>query len=59
MGSSNKSTGYELTELARAYYVFEANGYEVDVASPLGGQPRVVLDDDDMGEFDYAFLKAN
>ncbi|WBX71054.1 type 1 glutamine amidotransferase domain-containing protein [Tenacibaculum retecalamus] len=57
MGSSRKSTGYELTELSRAYYVFEANGFEVDIASPLGGEPPVVIDDDDMGKFDYAFLK--
>lgn len=56
MGSSGKSTGYELTELSRAYYVFKANGFEVDVASPLGGKPPVVIDKDDMGEFDYAFL---
>ncbi len=56
MGESGKSTGYELTELSRAYYVFEANGFEVDVASPLGGKPPVVLDDEDMKEFDYAFL---
>ncbi|PHS18499.1 MAG: type 1 glutamine amidotransferase domain-containing protein [Kangiella sp.] len=56
MGSSGKSTGYELTELARAYYVFKANGFEVDVASPKGGKPPVVIDADDMGKFDYAFL---
>ncbi|WP_299156399.1 type 1 glutamine amidotransferase domain-containing protein [uncultured Tenacibaculum sp.] len=56
MGNSGKSTGYELTELSRAYYVFKANGFEVDVASPLGGKPAVILDDDDMREFDYAFL---
>jgi len=56
MGSSGKSTGYELTELSRAYYVFKANGFDVDIASPLGGRPPVVIDDDDMGEFDYAFL---
>lgn len=56
MGTSGKSTGYELTELSRAYYVFQANGYEVDVASPLGGEPPVVIDDDDMGPFDFAFL---
>lgn len=56
MGTSGKLTGYELTELARAYYVFKANGFEVDVASPLGGQPPMVIDDDDMGVFDYAFL---
>lgn len=56
MGSTGKSTGYELTELARTYYVFQANGYEVDIASPLGGLPPVVIDEDDMKEFDYAFL---
>lgn len=56
MGSSGKSTGFELTELSRAYYVFQANGFEVDVASPLGGKPPVVIDGDDMKEFDYAFL---
>lgn len=56
MGSSGKSTGYELTELARAYYVFEANGFEVDVASPKGGKAPVVLDDEDMGAYDFAFL---
>ncbi|MBO3697243.1 type 1 glutamine amidotransferase domain-containing protein [Roseivirga sp. E12] len=56
MGASGKSTGYELTELSRAYYVFKANGFDVDIASPLGGRPPVVLDDDDMGKFDYAFL---
>lgn len=56
MGSSGKSTGYELTELSRAYYVFEANGFKVDVASPLGGKSPVILDDDDMGIYDYAFL---
>ena len=56
MGASGKTTGYELTELARAYYVFEANGFEVDIASPLGGQPPVVIDGDDMKQFDFAFL---
>ena len=56
MGSTDKSTGYELTELARAYYVFKANGFEVDIASPLGGKSPVVIDDDDMGPFDFAFL---
>ncbi|WP_421765012.1 type 1 glutamine amidotransferase domain-containing protein [Ekhidna sp.] len=56
MGTSGKSTGYELTELSRAYYVFVANGFEVEVASPLGGQPPVVIDDDDVGRYDYAFM---
>ena len=56
MGNSGKETGYELTELARAYYVFQANGFEVDIASPLGGKPPVTIDDEDMGAYDYAFL---
>jgi putative intracellular protease/amidase len=56
MGTSGKSTGYELTELSRAYYVFKANGFDVDIASPLGGKPSVVIDDDDIGEFDFAFI---
>ena len=56
MGKSKKSTGYELTELSRAYYVFQANGYEVDIASPKGGTPPVIIDDEDMGIYDHAFL---
>jgi putative intracellular protease/amidase len=56
MGASGKETGYELTELARAYWVFQSNGFEVDIASTQGGKPPVVLDDDDMREYDYAFL---
>ena len=56
MGSSDTTTGYELTELSRAYYVFQANGFEVDVASPKGGTPPVVIDDGDMKDIDYAFL---
>jgi len=56
MGKSDKSTGYELSELARAYYTFIANGFEVDIASPKGGKPPVVIDDEDMGAYDFAFL---
>lgn len=52
----DKSTGYEHTELARAYWVFIANGFEVDIASPKGGKAPVVLDGEDMGAYDYAFL---
>ncbi len=52
----NKETGYEHTELARAYWVFVANGFEVDFASPKGGKPPVVIDGEDMGAYDYAFL---
>ncbi|MDN4504038.1 type 1 glutamine amidotransferase domain-containing protein [Alteromonadaceae bacterium BrNp21-10] len=56
MGATGKRTGYELTELSRAYYIFKVNGFEPDIASPLGGEPPVIIDNDDMGEFDYAFL---
>lgn len=52
----NKKTGFEHTELARAYWVFIANGFHVDIASPKGGKPPVVIDGDDMGAYDYAFL---
>lgn len=55
MGSSGKNAGYELTELSRAYWVFIANGYAVDIASPLGGKPLMNLDDG-LLEADYAFL---
>lgn len=56
IGETTKKTGYELTELSRAYYVFQANGFAVDVASIKGGKPPMVLDTDDMGPYDYAFL---
>ena len=52
----DKDTGYEHTELARAYWVFVANGFDVDIASPKGGTPPVVMDGEDMGAYDYAFL---
>jgi len=52
----DKDTGYEHTELARAYWVFTANGFDVDIASPKGGKPPVVIDGEDMGAYDYAFL---
>jgi putative intracellular protease/amidase len=56
MGATNKKTGYELTELARAYWIFKTNGFEVDIASTKGGTPPVVIDGDDMTAYDYAFL---
>ena len=55
-GHTGKKTGYEFTELARPYYVFSANGFAVDIASPQGGEPPAVMDKDDMGPFEYAFL---
>jgi len=56
LGNTGRLTGYELTELARAYWVFKANGFEVDIASTAGGEPYALLDDEDMGAYDYAFL---
>lgn len=56
MGETGKQTGYEHTELARAYYVFTVNGFDVDIASPQGGKSHAIIDDEDMGELDYAFL---
>ncbi|AOS96742.1 chaperone protein HchA [Microbulbifer aggregans] len=56
MGEHGKGTGYELTELARSYYVFTANGFTVDIASIRGGEPPAVIDRDDMGPIEYAFL---
>lgn len=55
IGSTDKRAGFELTELARAYYVFVANGYSVDIASPRGGKAPMHLDDE-LVAADYAFL---
>lgn len=55
LGDSGRRGGYELTELSRAYYTFVANGYEVDIASPRGGEPPMRTDDD-MVAADHAFL---
>jgi putative intracellular protease/amidase len=55
IGTSGKKAGFELTELSRAYLVFQANGFEVDIASPLGGEPPMRLDDG-LVEADHAFL---
>lgn len=48
--------GYELTELSRAWWVFEAAGFEVELASPAGGEAPKVVDGDDAVDADYAFL---
>jgi putative intracellular protease/amidase len=55
IGSSEKRAGFELTELSRAYYVFVANGYAVDIASPRGGRPPM-RKDDELVAADHAFL---
>jgi putative intracellular protease/amidase len=53
--ANGKRSGYELTEVSRAWWVFVHNGYAVDIASPLGGEPPMVRDDD-LIEADHAFL---
>lgn len=55
IGDSGRKAGFELTELARAWYVFVANGYAVDIASPRGGMPPMNLDDG-LVAADHAFL---
>lgn len=54
-GDSGVAAGFELTELSRAYYTFIANGFHVDIASPRGGNPPVVIDED-LNEYDHAFI---
>ncbi|MFP7723554.1 type 1 glutamine amidotransferase domain-containing protein [Lysobacter sp. A3-1-A15] len=53
--SGEVAAGLELTELSRAYYTFIANGFEVEIASPMGGRPPVRMDDE-LIDVDYAFL---
>ena len=52
---SGINAGFELTELSRAYYAFLANGFEVDIASPMGGRPPMNIDDD-LTDVDFAFI---
>lgn len=54
--NTQKPIGYEFTELSRACYLFEANGFAVEIASPLGGKAPAVIDDEDMTDLDRAFL---
>lgn len=54
-GGGKINAGLELTELSRAYYVFKANGYDVEIASPQGGLPPVNIDED-LIEADFAFI---
>lgn len=39
LGNTGKKTGFWLEELAAPYYVFEAAGAAITLASPQGGQP--------------------
>jgi putative intracellular protease/amidase len=39
LGNTGRKTGFWLEELAAPYYVFKDAGFDVTLASPLGGQP--------------------
>lgn len=39
LGDTGIKTGFWLEELAAPYYAFLAQGYQITLASPLGGQP--------------------
>ena len=41
LGQSGEPTGYYLSEVSHAYYVFTGAGYEVDFVSPKGGESPV------------------
>ena len=55
--NTGKPVGYELTELSRAFYVFQANGFEVDIASPEGGRAPAYFDEEDITDVDDAFMQ--
>lgn len=38
--ADDPESGYEFDELTQAWYAFVDNGYEVEIASPAGGEPR-------------------
>jgi len=41
LGNTDQKTGLWLEELAAPYYVFRDNGFDIVMASPIGGQPPV------------------
>ncbi|WP_205570442.1 type 1 glutamine amidotransferase domain-containing protein [Shewanella japonica] len=41
LGNTGEKTGFWIEEFAAPYYVFADAGYEVVLASPLGGQPPI------------------
>jgi putative intracellular protease/amidase len=41
LGSTGKPTGWYLPELAHPYNIMTKAGYEITLASPLGGKPPV------------------
>lgn len=38
--TENPESGYEFDELTQAWWTFVDNGYEVEIASPAGGEPQ-------------------
>lgn len=51
---NGRNAGYELTELSRAWAVFVANGFDVDIASPQGGEAPMKLGEE-LVDLDHAF----
>ena len=47
LGDTGEKTGFWLEELAAPYYAFKDSGVEMDLASPLGGQPPLDPKSDD------------
>jgi putative intracellular protease/amidase len=41
LGKTGNKTGFWMEELTAPYYAFQDAGYEVRIASPLGGQPPI------------------
>lgn len=47
LGDTGEKTGFWIEEFAAPYYTLVDNGYEVTIASPLGGQPPIDPKSDD------------
>ncbi|MBK0369388.1 type 1 glutamine amidotransferase domain-containing protein [Flavobacterium agrisoli] len=47
LGDTGKKTGFWVEEFAAPYYALTDNGFEVTIASPLGGQPPIDPKSDD------------
>lgn len=47
LGNTGEKTGFWIEEFAAPYYSLIDNGYEVTIASPLGGQPPIDPKSDD------------
>lgn len=54
--AEDPESGYEFDELTQAWWTFVDNGYEVDIASPAGGEPQSE-EKNPMWAFNSRFLK--